>query len=251
MKIIINADDLGHSQRVNDAIFELLVCRWITSTTILANGPYFQHATAKTKDFASISFGVHLNLTEFRPLTIQRAFNSSGLLAPSGEFNGSIHKILPTPALLQAVEEEWTAQVQKVLDAGMPISHLDSHHHVHTIPWLFFSLKKIQKLFSIQKVRTTLNLYDLRSFQPSRVLFLKKKLWNWSLRNFYRTKTTDIFTTFQWFVSEMEKKNDINKASSAELMCHPGYDWSTVETTLLSSDWNRAFRHQLISYRDL
>jgi predicted glycoside hydrolase/deacetylase ChbG (UPF0249 family) len=251
MKIIINADDLGHSKVVNDAIFELLNRRQITSTSILANSPCFEHAVTQIRNFKSTSFGVHLNITEFHPLTKQRAFRDSGLLDETGKFNGSIYKAKPSLRLLSAIEEEWAMQVQRVLDASVPISHFDSHHHVHTIPWLFLSLNKLQKRFSIWKVRTTLNLYEPEKFVPSRILLLKKKFWNWALRNVNSTKTTDLFTSFKWFIAATQKHDDLGNASTAELMCHPGYEWSSAETALLSSNWRNTIQSELISYLDL
>ena len=70
MRIIINADDLGISQEVNDAIFGLMAEGKVTSATILANGPAVEEAARRVAEFPECSFGVHLNLTEFKPWTM-------------------------------------------------------------------------------------------------------------------------------------------------------------------------------------
>src|SRR5690348_13237242 len=69
MKVIINADDLGISSEVNAATFELMSQGRVTSATLMANGSAVEAAARCTKDFRHCSFGVHLNVDEFRPLT--------------------------------------------------------------------------------------------------------------------------------------------------------------------------------------
>jgi hypothetical protein len=67
--VIVNADDLGMSREVNDAIFELMSRGRISSATILANAPATRDAARRAQAFPRCSFGVHLNLTQFEPLT--------------------------------------------------------------------------------------------------------------------------------------------------------------------------------------
>ena len=74
MLLIVNAEDLGGNVAINDASFALMEAGVVTSSTIIANGPAFEHAIAAIKQFPNCSFGVHLNLTVFPPLTA-----SSGL----------------------------------------------------------------------------------------------------------------------------------------------------------------------------
>ena len=84
MKIIINADDFGMSLNVNDAILDLLAREKISSSTILANGPFVEQACAQIHRFPQCSFGVHLNVTEFRPVSQTPALDR--LLDSRGEF---------------------------------------------------------------------------------------------------------------------------------------------------------------------
>ena len=75
MKIIINADDLGMSVEVNSAISSLLEEEKITSSSIMSNAPYFEEAVNIAKNFPNYSFGIHLNLTKFKPLTEHQSFD--------------------------------------------------------------------------------------------------------------------------------------------------------------------------------
>ena len=69
MRLIINADDLGLSPEVNESIFALMARRRLTSATILANAPYWEVAVRQAAHFPWCSFGIHLNLTQFQPLS--------------------------------------------------------------------------------------------------------------------------------------------------------------------------------------
>ena len=252
MRVIVHADDFGYSSIINDTICSLMCAKKVTSTSIMANGPMFEDAVNRTQDFPTCSFGIHLNLTEFLPITMPQIFYDTKIVDGTGAFTGTLRRVPPSLALVKAIEKEWEEQIAMVLDHGVSVSHFDSHHHIHTIPWLFVSLKKIQKRFRIRKVRITMNWYHREEYSPSGSTFLLKKVWLWSLRHIIRTHTTDYFTSLQWFVA-----NSMNGAKQstgvAELMCHPGHEWATGETELLSSDWAKRlpFRVDLISYNDL
>jgi predicted glycoside hydrolase/deacetylase ChbG (UPF0249 family) len=68
VRLIINADDLGISPVVNDEIFDHINRGFVSSATILGNGPAVADATHQIARFPQASFGVHLNATEFAPL---------------------------------------------------------------------------------------------------------------------------------------------------------------------------------------
>jgi len=254
MKIIINADDLGYSLDTNQAILSMMSQRRVTSSTLMANGPAFQDAVQHIPDFSDFSFGIHLTLTEFTALTTPQVFYDTKLIDEKGVFTGKLPR--PTPALLKAIWIEWEQQVAKLLDHGVSISHFDSHEHIHTIPWLFWNLKKLQKRFNIRRVRKTINWYyhdwdSRKAVYPSRSLRIKKKGWNWALDNFYQTKTTDYFTDFCAFINNY--KGEKYSQEVAELMCHPGQPYSVEEKKLLISDWIHQFpfKIELISYHQL
>lgn len=253
MKIIINADDLGYAIDINQAIFSLMSQGRVTSSTLMANGPAFQDAAQFIPDFSDCSFGIHLNLTEFNALTTPQVFYDTELIDERGKFTGELHlrQIRPTSAFLKAIMEEWEQQVIMLLDHGVTVSHFDSHQHTHTIPWLFWNLKKLQNKFSVNKIRKTINCYYHKEHWPSYSSRIKKKTWSWFLQNMYDTKTTDYFTAFSRFVNDYT--GEMCSQKIVELMCHPGQPYSTEETKLLMSDWMSQFPFEieLISYNQL
>lgn len=69
MKLIINADDCGKNKEVNAAISHFIETGKITSTTVMANMDDLEGASRLFDEYQdSISFGIHLNLTEGHPL---------------------------------------------------------------------------------------------------------------------------------------------------------------------------------------
>jgi chitin disaccharide deacetylase len=247
VKIIINADDLGASPEVDDAVYRLMSDERLTSATLIANGRSVEDATRRARDFPQCSFGVHLNVTAFRPLTNQPELKP--LLDPDGCFKkGALRKTKLTRRLRAAIFRELSAQIQKIKDLGVPVSHFDSHHHVHTVPGLFGVLKQLQRRFGVRKVRLSMNLY---SESPPPLLRAGKLLWNEALRHWYATLTTQAFTSLAVFGKLAGGL--LNPPRSIELMTHPADHGCTDYSMLRREDlWqNLPFTVQLISYNQL
>jgi predicted glycoside hydrolase/deacetylase ChbG (UPF0249 family) len=157
--------------------------------------------------------------------------------------------------LLAGVVEEWSAQVQRVIDGGLVVSHLDSHEHVHTLPMLFPALKAVQRRFGIRRVRNTWSVYE-QARMPSRSLRWKKRLWTAALRTIYRTRTTDEFSDFLMFLRAVQEGTYAPAIwpRVVELMVHPnGAVNNGEEAQALRSDWLHSLPvvGRLTSYSDL
>ncbi|GBU11377.1 chito-oligosaccharide deacetylase [Erysipelotrichaceae bacterium] len=130
-KVIINADDFGYSRAVNFGIIDSHLNGVLTSATLMANMPGFEHAVELAKANPKFGVGVHMVLTCERPLldTHTQIVDETGAFCRQPKYrDGSISM---SDKLLQEIELEWTAQIEKVLAAGIMPTHLDSHHHMH------------------------------------------------------------------------------------------------------------------------
>jgi predicted glycoside hydrolase/deacetylase ChbG (UPF0249 family) len=249
MKVIINADDLGASLEVNDAVFHLMAVGRVTSATLLANGTALADAAVRSRNFPQCSFGVHLNASQWQPITHDTGLQP--ILDDAGYFAGDrLREVYVTSALRTALFQEWCAQVERVQLANVRISHLDSHHHLHTVPKVFPVLKQVQRRFGIRRVRQTMNIYPPEK-PASRRLLASKALWNWALRNYFATATTDGFTSLEVFHRTATKLR--RNYGVVELMVHPGGEAFMAETALLAKEWWRDFPFpiQMISYNEL
>jgi chitin disaccharide deacetylase len=246
--VIINADDLGMSQTVNEAIFDLMAKDRISSATMMANGPAMREAARHISRFPRCSFGVHLNLTQFEPLT--GGPGARLLVDERGQMSRANERATPGLERLRAVYQELCAQIERVLSLGVRISHVDSHNHVHTRSTVFPALKEVQRRYRIRRVRLSKNFYAPdRPCSPKKLW--KKRAYNWALKSIYRTQTTDAFTEFlTYYHADAASRRSIGRI---ELMAHPGAVYAAEETSILESDWiaRHEGRVRLISYAQL
>jgi len=250
MRVVVNADDLGISDAVNEAIFNGMRSGTVTSATLLSNGPAVQAAARSLRLFPKCSFGVHLNLTEFEPLCPESYVDLAAILDKNGCFNGnSIREVRIGVPMLRAIFREWSWQIENLMRLGVEPSHFDAHHHVHTIPQLLPVLAALRKRYKIHKVRISRNMYE--DFErPSQLLLAKKRLFNLALRTI-GFQTTRIFTDLTTYVKLCGAAPP--SSGSVELMTHPGSLPRAEEATLLESDWTRrlSYKATLISYKSL
>src|SRR5262249_59679510 len=80
--LIVNADDLGWTEGVNQGIAEAHRRGLVTSTSLLANGRAFASALAVNREHPELGIGVHLNLREAPPTAA--ATRVAGLLDDHG-----------------------------------------------------------------------------------------------------------------------------------------------------------------------
>ncbi|MBU5455846.1 chitin disaccharide deacetylase [Caproiciproducens sp. MSJ-32] len=146
MKLIVNADDFGFSKAVNYGIIEAHKTGIITSTTIMAGMPAFDHAVELLKENPELGCGVHLTLSAYKPVLkthktiVDEEGNFDRKLLTKQDFN----KID-----LNEVFGEFCAQIEKVRSKGINITHLDSHHHVHTFEFLKPVIEEILKKYKL------------------------------------------------------------------------------------------------------
>ncbi len=250
IRIVVNADDLGISEAVNEAIFRRLENRTVTSATILSNGPFTAQAIKRVHRFPECSFGVHLNLTEFKPLSANSRVALSEILDEGGHFNGNaIREIKIGVPILRAIYIEWCEQIEHVMRMDAQPSHLDAHHHVHTIPQVLPVLALLRRRYKINRIRISRNLYTSQSL-PTPGLLTRKRLYNRALRAI-GFKTTGIFTDLETFVRLCSLQ--LPGERTVEVMTHPGSEAHVEESRLLDSDWLTALAYHatLISYKAL
>ena len=121
-QLIVNADDLGADEARNRGIFEAIEAGAVTSVSLLANGPAFDDALRRIRSMGStkVSFGLHLNLSEGKPLVSDLRI----LVGPDGCFLGkaATHRLLMqdgNTALRKEVSRELSAQIEVLRNAGI------------------------------------------------------------------------------------------------------------------------------------
>lgn len=154
-KLIINADDFGLHELVNNGIIKGHETGFITSTSIMPSGQAFEHAVALALEHPKLGIGVHLTLVSENTLTDPRLVPS--LIDTEGKMQSNYVKFLLRfiygKIRLSDIRMELTAQVEKVVSAGIRVTHLDSHQHLHVFPGIIDIVLDIAKKYNIKAMR--------------------------------------------------------------------------------------------------
>jgi len=136
-RLIINADDFGLTLGVNRAIGQLHKATALTSATLMATGQAFEDAVVIAKSNPSLGIGCHVVLTDGVP--VSRPESIPTLLGSDGKsFRPSLIAFIN--ALLRGkinegeIEREAVAQIRKLQNAGIDVTHVDTHKHTHLFP---------------------------------------------------------------------------------------------------------------------
>ena len=234
-RIIINADDFGFCKGVNEAVARAHNEGVLTSATLMVNMPAAEDAVEIAKLEPSLGVGVHLNLSEGRPVSKDRCVNC--LLDGEGRFAYSPLMLsavcIALHTIKQAVGTELAAQIQWVIDRGLIPTHLDSHKHIHSFPAIFPIVCRLASRFGISAIRWP--------FEPKAVcrrpwpLFTeggrKRAAIVRTMAKINRIQNRDFLRTEGLYGIAHTGKVDVNflravalysPAATAEVMTHPG-----------------------------
>jgi predicted glycoside hydrolase/deacetylase ChbG (UPF0249 family) len=134
--LIVNADDLGMSGAVNEAIARTLKAGVVRSTSLMTPWPGAADAMRMLAGHPDVSVGVHLSVVcdmpayRWGPLAPPEEVPS--LVAGDGRFHGLERRSeLLAGARLDELEIEFRAQIEAALAGGLRPTHLDWHclHH--------------------------------------------------------------------------------------------------------------------------
>lgn len=132
MKLIFNADDFGMRKITTDSIIHMHKLGIVQSTTLLTNFPDedFQYAVEQAMKYPELGIGIHLNIGEGSPLIGKRFphCHNGYFFTPDEYYHGLKNGLKLN---LDLIREEFTAQIEKALDAGIKLTHIDSHFHLH------------------------------------------------------------------------------------------------------------------------
>jgi predicted glycoside hydrolase/deacetylase ChbG (UPF0249 family) len=130
--LIINADDFGMCNAINEAIFRTLKECVVRSTTLMVPCPWALLAMRFISDNPDIPFGVHLTVIgdteDYRWGPVTSREKVSSLVDNAGYFYS--FERMPeflAQARLDQLEVEFRAQIEVVLAAGLKPTHLDWH----------------------------------------------------------------------------------------------------------------------------
>jgi chitin disaccharide deacetylase len=116
--LIVNADDYGYTASVSAGIRLAHRQGIVSSTSVMMTMPAAVRELGRLRDETpTLGVGVHLTVTEGRPFRLPRCFHPKQLARELAAVDGAV------------LRAEWRAQIEALLATGVPLTHLDSHHH--------------------------------------------------------------------------------------------------------------------------
>ncbi len=154
ISLIINADDLGINPERDRGILEAFCQGIVTSASLIANGPSFDAAVEQVKA-TGLPVGVHLNLSDGKAMTGP----IRGLTDAEGNMPGKKwlrQQLLAGECDQTSIRNEFSAQIEQVLRAGLEPDHIDGHQHCQIFPLLTDMIVELASEFGIDAMRSSL-----------------------------------------------------------------------------------------------
>lgn len=155
MRIIVNADDFGRHEKINEAVEKAFHEGCLRSATLMPGGKAFNHGVEVAKRNLDLGVGIHLTLVNGFPILPPEEIPS--LVAENGAFYddyGAFMKRYATGKIrLEEVRAELAAQIAKVQGTGLELTHLDSHQHLHHLPGILGIVLKLASFANIKRLR--------------------------------------------------------------------------------------------------
>jgi chitin disaccharide deacetylase len=247
-RLIVNADDFGLTRGVNRAIAACHQHGIVSSATLMATGACFEEAVELAEKMPRLSVGCHIVLVDGEPLLPPDEVRS--LLAPgTHRFYHSIGEVLRAVALgrfkAEEVEAEAGAQLARLQDAGVRVSHFDAHKHTHMFPSILKPLLQAASAHGVRAVRNPFEAPGAVRFAEARgnpALLLRKTettlLRAWLHRRWLKAVREAGFATTDGSLG-VASTGSMNEAGlramlrqmpegTWELVCHPGYNDSEL-----------------------
>lgn len=279
-QLIINADDFGIHPAVNEAVRKAATEGILTSTSLMAGGDAFDEAVEMARSMPSLGIGIHLTLVGgvkpvLPPSEVPSLTWDNGVFCH--DYGKLIVRDLEGKISLSEVYAEWDAQIQKIMNTGLPVTHMDGHQHMHMWPHFYPIARDLAKKYHISCMRVPDEdvLFGMKDghiirWAAKNGLSLLSRMHRPDLKkNHIRTNDHFFGMLYGGHLSPERFAKFIlqTKPGITEIMCHPSADTRAMEDTFhwgyhgedelagLLADINRELIEKkqisLISYRDV
>jgi predicted glycoside hydrolase/deacetylase ChbG (UPF0249 family) len=239
-QLILNADDFGLTPGINRAIAELHRAGALTSATLMANGPAFADAISIARANPILGIGCHIVLTDGTPISPPATIPT--LLGPDRKnFRPSLASFFAAALTGKVahtdIEREARAQIKRLQDNGIAVTHLDTHKHTHILPGVARPLLAVAEHLGIPAIRNPfepawsvalgksplLRRLQLRVIRHLRPRFLAlPQIRSGSILT--TDGTLGISATGNLNAETLTRTLNAMPAGIWEMVCHPGYN---------------------------
>jgi predicted glycoside hydrolase/deacetylase ChbG (UPF0249 family) len=210
-RLIVNADDFGFTRDVNAGIIEAHRKGILKATTLMADGQAFDDAVQLARETPTLDVGSHL------------------VLVGMPGFPDGLGQLVQAVALKRIdIYGEFKRQVGKIVDAGISVSHADTHKHTHLLPPVLDAMARVAAEFGIGWIRRPFDFLG----HPGPARFAGQ-LMGFARPHFrkvlerYKLRSTDHFAGFRltgvFDSSQLTSLIEALPDGTTEFMCHPGF----------------------------
>ncbi len=132
-KLIINADDFGFCPAVDAGILDAHEKGAITDFSFMVKEETFSSSLELLEEKGIKACGIHLNITSGHSVRTGKRFP---------DLPGLMKEIMLNRESRREVKQEIESQFHMMLNAGITVSHIDSHQNFHLLPFLFYYILK-------------------------------------------------------------------------------------------------------------
>ena len=262
MKVILHADDFGFDKDTLEATIDCFERGALTSCTVMVNCEASEEAFAYARLHPEISFGVHLTYVDgLKPVMpakeIPSLVDKDGMFLPSNAVR-KLAMMLRLPK--KEVIAESQAQIDKIEAAGVKVSHLDSHGHLHKFLSILWSMKYLKVGGKpVRKVRASQNVYVVKPSWKSPVYWLNK-YFNWYLKHTFKNPEYFYMSANNmdtgWADCILKQMDKLPQDAVIEMGVHPGHkeEWRQHEYDDIiefATKLRASSKHEIINWNQL
>lgn len=172
IQLIVNADDFGSSSTINSAIIHAYQQGVLTSTSLMVNAEATNEAVALAHANPQLAVGLHLVLVDGHATlpykTIPHLVDMDGCF-PTNPVSIGFRLGFSQKARAE-LAQEMEAQFDQFVASDLPLSHVDSHMHLHIHPTVLQLMITLAQQYGAKGIRLPNDdLYQALRFDRSRV----------------------------------------------------------------------------------
>ena len=153
--LIITGDDFGLSQPVNEAVEEAHRHGLLNAASLMVGAEATKDAVERARRCPSLKIGLHLVLVDGS--SILPAQMIPDLVNQAGEFSSHLVRagfnFFSRPRVKRQLEAEIRAQFEAFRKTGLPLDHVNTHHHMHLHPTVSGLILKVGSEYGMRAMR--------------------------------------------------------------------------------------------------
>ena len=157
--LIVNGDDFGSSEEVNEGVVRAHQEGVLTSCSLMVTGEAFDQAVRLAKENPALAVGIHLVTVMGRSVLPKSEIPN--LVDEEGRFSNNPVaaglKYYFSRAARREMRKELAAQFDKFKSSGLRLAHIDGHLHMHVHPVIFKTALELGEAFGVKRMRVPID----------------------------------------------------------------------------------------------